>query len=509
MARFARFTQLAIFAIGYTSTLHALAADPLADRHAPYLLSPSQKPAGVPAEYVLTHNGFFHPSCVITVRSDEVTGADGVIRGLDGAEHARFGACAYPHYGQDGREGAPVHAPPEHAAPVLYDGYIVYYSYWGKLPVAPTLTTNWTVPLAPKQVAGQDIAFFNDILTSAGGGDILQPVLDFNGESANHWAIESEHCCISGNDMQTTPVNVNVGDRIRGTVVGTNCTADGVCQNWAVTTADLTTNKSTTLNTTAPMGVPNGASPASLETYGVTACDLFPASGTTTFADNALTSASGTATLKYDLGILDSANAEVPRNCGYAGKVAGNDYTLIYGEVAAGGSGGAGGSTSSGGSANGGAGGRATGGAAGSGVTGNGGASGDAGASGAVSSSGAGGVNGSAGSSGNTGTSGVAGTSNTSTGGSAGAIGAAGANTVGGASGHAGVSASGTGASAGGNESSSSAGTAANGSTSDDSGCSCALARTHEREPWNGRALLGLLASAWFMHRARRHRASV
>src|SRR6202042_3326577 len=33
-----------------------------------------RRPAGVPSEYVLTPNGFLHPSCVISVRSDEVLG---------------------------------------------------------------------------------------------------------------------------------------------------------------------------------------------------------------------------------------------------------------------------------------------------------------------------------------------------------------------------------------------------------------------------------------------------
>jgi hypothetical protein len=445
---------LSLCAAACLGSSHASAADGAANRHAPYLLSPARKPPGVPAEYVLTHNGFFHPSCVITVRSDEVTGADLVIRGLDGAEHARFAPCAYPSYSAAGQVGAPAHAPPVEPAAALYDGYIVSYGYWGSVPNAPTLTTDWVVPLPPKTVDDQDIAFFNDILTTADSGDILQPVLDFNGESTNRWAMESEHCCISGNDMQTTPVVVNVGDQIRGTVTGSHCAANGVCANWTVTTADLTTGKSTTLNTTAPAGVPNGVSPASLETYGVTSCDMFPASGTLTFAENQVTSSAGTATLKYELTILNGVNAEVPRTCGYAGMISGNDYTLVFGEIPEGGSGG----TSSGGMSAGGAGGRAEGGASG--------ASGGFGGTGGAGTSG----NASGGTSGN---------------GSAGSSAAAGASSTGGASGGAGSSSAGhagvesSGAPNGGagtataGSAPASAGNADSSGASASSGCSC------------------------------------
>jgi hypothetical protein len=310
----------------------------------PGLLSPARKPAGVPSNYLLTHNGFFHPSCVVTVASGDVVGGDGVVRGPNGAEHARFSECLYPRFSARGRpinttppSAAPTpsaHAPPLEAAAATYDGYIVWYSYDGPLAVGTMLTTDWTVPLEPEATDNQDIAFFNDILTSAGGGDILQPVLDYNGEVRNHWAIESEHCCISGDDMQTTPIDVDPGDAIRGTVAGTGCDSTGVCQGWTVTTEDVTSGQSTTLSTTAPMGVPNGVSPGSLETYGVTACDFFPANGEIVFTDNSATAGDGGAEkLAYRLTTLQDVAAEVPTNCGYGGAMSGASFTLIFGPI--------------------------------------------------------------------------------------------------------------------------------------------------------------------------------
>src|SRR5580658_5213536 len=61
-------------------------------------------PPGVPAAYVFTHHGWFHPSCVARVQSDEVVGADLVVRGKsDGATRFAFAPCAYPRFDARGR----------------------------------------------------------------------------------------------------------------------------------------------------------------------------------------------------------------------------------------------------------------------------------------------------------------------------------------------------------------------------------------------------------------------
>lgn len=183
----------------------AATVEPIVDGHGHHLTSGS-RPDGVPADFVRTHHGWFHPSCVVTVASDEVVGPDLVIRGKDGTVHTELAPCTRERYDRRGRRvavpadvqgGTPI----EQAAPIpatsIYDGYIVYYQSTGAIMPNSTLTTDWIVPPAPTNVATQDIAFFNDILTTAGGGDILQPVLDFNGESAGKWAMESEHCCLA------------------------------------------------------------------------------------------------------------------------------------------------------------------------------------------------------------------------------------------------------------------------------------------------------------------------
>src|ERR1700753_1204998 len=69
-------------------------------------------PPGVPPTDVLTHSGWFHPSCVVRVRDDERVGADRVVRGRgDGAAHFAFGPCAYPRFDLRGRATSGAAAP--------------------------------------------------------------------------------------------------------------------------------------------------------------------------------------------------------------------------------------------------------------------------------------------------------------------------------------------------------------------------------------------------------------
>jgi MYXO-CTERM domain-containing protein len=418
-----RLAALTIFGSFLVIPAAALAADDAARHPGPGAIP---APAGVPASYVFTHHGWFHPSCVVRIREDEVVGADQVVRGrADGAAHLSLSPCAYPRFDLHGHaapagEMAPAQLPLE-AAGAAYDGYIVYYVYGGAVPNAPTLVNDLIVPPAPTDVADQDIAFFNGVLTADA---IMQPVIDFNGETANKWSVESEQCCINGNDLQTTPVVVAVGDTIRGTVTGTGCSSSGICSNWAITTADTTSGKSTTLNTTVVNEVPNGITPASLETYGVTSCAMFPAGGESTFTGTSLTDSQGNVdTLKYQLLVMQDVDAEVPRDCGQAGKSSGNDFTVIYGPVSTG-TGGSGGSGGAGGGTGG------TGGAKGTGgTTGSGGAAGAKGTGGA-GGKGSGGSTGSGGSSGTAGAKGTGGLSGTGAGGAGGARGTGGATVV-------------------------------------------------------------------------------
>lgn len=322
--------------------------------------SPARKPANVPSDFVLTRAGFMHPTCVVTVASDETVGRDGndmVVRDMDGRELFRKGPCAYPRYRRDGQLAASVAGPAmrstdaggasdattasDAGAPTgtiahgTYDGWIVSYRSEGSFDPRSTLVGEWRVPELPAKVGDQDIAFFNDVLTTADGGDILQPVLDFS-ELPGTWAIESEHCCISGNDSQSTLVAVKPGDLIRGTVAPSNCDSTGLCRNWKVTTLDVTTGQFTINNAIETSGRAIAINPAALECYGVTSCDMFPANGEITFFNHSLRSPDGaTATLTDTLNIVTrhERGSTVPFDCGYDGHVSGTSYTLVWAPI--------------------------------------------------------------------------------------------------------------------------------------------------------------------------------
>src|SRR5262249_6652478 len=148
---------------------------------------------------------------------------------------------------------------------------------------------------------------------------ILQPVLDFNGEKKNEWAIESEFCCASGNDVQSEIIQVSPGDLIIGTVKAATCDSSGVCTNWTVITNDMTSGKTTTLTMQNPKEVANTVNPMALETYSVTSCDMFPANGELTAFNNIVTDANGaTVALKYEYqSYLNELPSTFPMNCGY------------------------------------------------------------------------------------------------------------------------------------------------------------------------------------------------
>lgn len=316
------------------------------ERHA-VQVRPVAKPQGVPASYVFTRHGFFDPSCVIKLRADESIDNDGIIRDLRGQRREQVAPCAYPRFDSVGRSlaGATA-APPRAAEPPApgtrvshdYDGWVLSFGvnigegfdFGSRL----TYSIDWVVPKAPSKLRSQDIAFFSDIETlPASPADplgILQPVLEFNALNGRWWII-SEFCCAPA-DVQTEPIDVNIGDTIRGEIAGTNC-ASGVCQDWAVTTTDVTTGKSTILHRSGLQRIAQ-INPSVLETFNVTSCDLLPASGATTFFNHKVTDGAGAALmLRYGMLVFShNTPPELPRDCGWAASSASSDqFTLTYG----------------------------------------------------------------------------------------------------------------------------------------------------------------------------------
>src|SRR5258708_392795 len=249
------------------------------DRYA-VSVRPVTRPPGGPAPRALTRHGFFHPSCVIKLRADESIDNDGVIRDQHGLLRERIAPCLYPRFDVEGRLPVGPRPPAVAKVPHAYDGWVLSFGLnvgdASAIGMGLTYSTDWIVPKAPVSIGNQDIAFFNDVETapasSSDATGILQPVLEFNAVLGRWWII-AEYCC-SPMDLQTEPIDVNVGDIIRGEIAGTNCAA-GAWQDWTVTTTDVTTGKSAVLHRT---GLPrtDQLTPGALDSSNVTSCDIPP-----------------------------------------------------------------------------------------------------------------------------------------------------------------------------------------------------------------------------------------
>src|SRR6185437_13403326 len=245
-------------------------------------LAGPHRPAGVPADYVITPFGYFHPSCVVQLNKGEHLSKQLVLRRRDGSE-TQIPACKYPHFGPAGtppaktepsNEGSvnqsqPV-PPPTISHSWIESSYTTTNSSYGEE------VSTWTVPPTPLEQDGEVIYFFpglediNDSATS-----ILQPVL--GSYDGGQWNIASWNCCISGVADESTPVNVAVGDKIVGTTEMTCATGTTNCATWNVITEDQTTGQSTELPDTPADGqIFNWGFGGVLEVYYVDQCLDYP-----------------------------------------------------------------------------------------------------------------------------------------------------------------------------------------------------------------------------------------
>src|ERR1700744_1667465 len=64
------------------------------------------RPGNIPAEYVITPFGYFHPSCVHNMAEGEALLANGQVQHSDGSVTGKAG-CDYPRYAPDGSPKVP------------------------------------------------------------------------------------------------------------------------------------------------------------------------------------------------------------------------------------------------------------------------------------------------------------------------------------------------------------------------------------------------------------------
>jgi len=287
----------------------------------------ANRPSAVPAEYVITPFGYFHPSCVRGVANGDTVLADGRVEHRDGTVEADAPVCSYPHYTARGEmvsAGAFGVDPETIVHSWIEDGSATTSTAYGKL------NATWPVPSAPTTFDGQTVYLFPGLVDYNTDQTIIQPVLGWNSFFGQVWSIASWNCCPSGTANYSSPVQVNTGDTIYGLIKSTCKAGAQSCSKWNITTKDKTTKKSTTLAKTPSEGQTfNWAQSGALEVYEIVQCSDYPPENATTFSKVALFDYNFQKISNPGWSFTDYYSGLDPQ-CNYGGQVSATKVTLDY-----------------------------------------------------------------------------------------------------------------------------------------------------------------------------------
>ncbi|HEY9029228.1 MAG TPA: hypothetical protein VIP05_33390 [Burkholderiaceae bacterium] len=261
------------------------------------------RPAGVPADYVVTPNGFFHASCVVELAEGDRVAATGDVVHADGSVR-KAAACAFPRFGRDGQ----VIDAGTDAAPPTINGWVVdSNSNSGATPPSAKSVADFVVPSGPSSAGSQVLYFFPGLESAPNVQSILQPVLAWNGFGDGAWTVTNWNCCISGTTYHGSTIPTATGHTIHGVMKGSSCsTSSGVCTNWKIVSTDKQTSQSTTFNTQAHGQAMNWYFGGVMEVYGVSTCSQYPSNGSITFSNIHF----------YDLSLHDSTPSNWNKDIG-------------------------------------------------------------------------------------------------------------------------------------------------------------------------------------------------
>ena len=240
------------------------------------------RPATVPAGYVITPFGYFHPSCTFRIEEGETLLADGRVNGANGTVAARVPVCSYAHYTRTGLPVAANARPTTRAREPVIHGWLesvqaITSTWYGGI------TATWTVPPEPAASDNQTLFFFPGFEDTINNLSIVQPVLQWYWPGP--WTLASWNCCLAGNVFESRPLKAKPGDAIFGAVVPMCKKGSGYCPDWKIVSENQTTGRKTAIRKAALEGqVWNWAFGAVLEVYGVKQCSDFPANNSVAFS---------------------------------------------------------------------------------------------------------------------------------------------------------------------------------------------------------------------------------
>jgi hypothetical protein len=266
----ARFAVLAVIAL--TILIIGLTG---AEAQAP---AGAKRPAAVPADFVVTPFGYFHPSCVNHLaKGDNLREDEKTIEHKDGTSRS-IPVCGYPHFEADGTKvvGNIQRAADRTKEPYIGHSWIEYASITTSSAYGQ-IYAEWEVPGNPANDDGQIVFLFNGLEDDKGDVTIIQPVLGWNNDYTNAWSIAAWNCCVNGEVNEATPAPANPGDHLEGYVFN-NCNGGTkVCNSWDIVIVDEENgNVSQLIDTTNYGQTFNWAFGGVLEVYSITQCGDYP-----------------------------------------------------------------------------------------------------------------------------------------------------------------------------------------------------------------------------------------
>jgi hypothetical protein len=287
----------------------------------------AKRPATVPADYVITPFGYFHPSCVTHLaKGDVVRHDENAIRHANGT-HDDIHVCTYAHFKPSG-EKIMGDERADNTQPSIGHAWVEYASTSISTSYA-YLYANWTVPPAPTNNDGQTVYLFPGMEDNKDVVTIIQPVLGWNSDYASAWGIASWNCCASGTVFEAPPTRVNSGDTILGYMFDTCSSGTLSCPTWDIVTLDTTSgNFSELINTSSQGQTFNWAFAGALEVYNISQCGDYPSNGSASFYNIGLYNYKW-AKLAAPAWTVTNLSSGLTPQCSYGGSVP-KQVTLTY-----------------------------------------------------------------------------------------------------------------------------------------------------------------------------------
>jgi hypothetical protein len=214
-------------------------------------LAGPNRPATVPAHYVITPFGYFDPSCVTHLaKGDVLLHDEKAIKHANGTNE-NIHVCAYAHYTAAGEA---VTGDERAVQPPSIGHSWIEYASITTTSAFSQIYSEWDVPPAPSTNDGQTVYLFNGLEDYKDVVTIIQPVLGWNSDYASAWGIASWNCCESGTVVEAPPAPVNSGDHLEGYVFDNCAPGTKTCSSWDIVILDVTNGNFSQLLDTSNFG---------------------------------------------------------------------------------------------------------------------------------------------------------------------------------------------------------------------------------------------------------------